>query len=55
MGFELAKTPPKNIKEVNVDTFAMQMEKIQKILQDNMLIAQTNHEHHTNQHHGPAP
>ena len=39
IGFKLAKPPPSNIKEVNTNAFAMQMEEIQKILQDNMLIA----------------
>lgn len=39
MGFEPAKPLPSNIKEINADAFATQMEEIQKILQDNMLTA----------------
>ena len=54
MGFEPAKSPPSNIREVNANVFAMQMEEIQKILQDNMLIAKANHERHANRHRGPA-
>ena len=55
MGFEPAEPPPSNIKEVNADAFATRMEEIQKILRDNMLIAQADHERHANQHRGPAP
>lgn len=55
IGFEPAKPPLNNIREVNADTFGMQIEKIQKILQDNMLIAQADHEHHANQHCSLAP
>ena len=55
MGFKSAEPPPSNIKEVNADAFAMQMEEIQKILQDNMLIAQASHERHANQHCDLAP
>ena len=55
MGFEPAESPPSNIREVNADTFAMRMEEIQKILRDNMLIAQADHERHANRHRGPAP
>ena len=32
MGFELAESLSSNIREVNADAFAMQMEKIQQIL-----------------------
>ena len=39
MGFKPAKPPLSNIREVNADVFAMQMEEIQKILWDNMFIA----------------
>ena len=39
MSFKSAKPPPSNIKKVNADTFATQIEEIKKILQDNMLIA----------------
>ena len=55
MGFEPAKPPPSNIGEVNANAFAIQMEEIQKILQDNMLMVQATHKHHTNQHRGLAP
>ena len=48
MCFEPAKPLPSNIREVNADAFATQIEKIQKILQDNMLIAQVNHKRHAN-------
>lgn len=48
MGFEPIKTPSSNIKEVNTDTFTSQIEEIQKILQDNMLIAQADYKHHAN-------
>ena len=54
MGFEPAKLPPNNIREINADTFAMQIEEIQKILQDIMLIVQAKHECHVNQYRGPA-
>ena len=50
MGFESAKPPPSNIREVNADVFVIRMEEIQEILQDNILIAQADHERHTNQH-----
>ena len=39
MGFEPAKPPFSNIKEVNADIFATQIKEIQKNLQDNMFIA----------------
>ena len=55
MGFKPTEPPPSNIREVNTDTFAMQIEEIQKILRDNMLIAQVNHKRHANRHRGPAP
>ena len=55
MGFELAKYLSSNIRKVNVDIFATQIEEIQKILQDNILIAQANYECHANRHRGPAP
>ena len=55
MDFEPAKPPPSNIREVNANAFAMQIEEIQEILQDNMLIAQANYECHTNRHRSPAP
>ena len=42
MSFKPAKPPSSNIRKVNADAFAMQMEEIQRILQDNMLIAQAN-------------
>ena len=32
MGFKPAEPPPSNIREVNADVFAMQIEEIQKIL-----------------------
>lgn len=48
MGFEPAEAPSSNIKEVNTDTFTTQIEEIQKILQDNMLIAQADYKHHAN-------
>ena len=32
MGFKPAEPLPSNIREVNADTFAMQMEEIQEIL-----------------------
>ena len=54
MSFKLLKPPLYNIKEVNTDIFAMWIEEIQKILQDNMLIAQADHECHTNRHYGLA-
>ena len=54
MGFKPIKLLPSNIREVNANTFAMQMEEIQKILQDNMLIAQADHECHANQYCSPA-
>ena len=54
MGFKSAEPPPSNIREVNADTFATQMEEIQKILWDNMFIAQANHECHANRYRGPA-
>ena len=55
MGFEPVEPPPSNIREVNADVFATQMEEIQKILWDNMLIVQADHEYHANRHCGPAP
>ena len=55
MGFKPAKSLPSNIREVNANAFATQMEEIQKIVQDNMLIAQANHKCHANRHRGPAP
>ena len=55
ISFELAKPPPSNIREVNTDAFAMQIEEIQEILQNNILIAQANHKCHANQHRGPTP
>ena len=55
MGFEPTEPSPSNIREVNADAFATRMEEIQEILQDNMLIAQANHERHANRHRGPAP
>ncbi len=38
MGFKPAKPSSRNIREVNANAFAMQIEEIQEILQDNMLI-----------------
>ena len=38
MGFEPIEPLPSNIKKVNTDAFATQIEEIQKILQDNILI-----------------
>ena len=55
MSFKPAEPPSNNIREVNADAFATQIEEIQEILQDNMLIAQANHERHANRHCGPAP
>ena len=55
MGFEPAKPPLSNIREVNADAFAMQIEEIQEILWDNILIAQANYECHANRHRSPAP
>ena len=55
IGFEPTKPPPSNIRKVNADAFATQIEEIQKILRDNMLIAQADHECHANQHCNPAP
>ena len=55
MGFKPAKPPPSNIREVNANAFAMRMEEIQEILQDNMLIAQADYERHANRHRGLAP
>ncbi len=55
MGFEPAETPPSNIKKVNADAFATRIEEIQKILQDNILIAQADHECHANWHRDLAP
>ena len=52
IGFKSAKPPLSNIKKVNADVFTTQIEEIQKILQDNMLIAQVDHEWHANQHRG---
>ena len=54
MGFEPAEFSPDNIREVNADTFATQIEEIQKILQDNILIVQADHECHANRHCGLA-
>ena len=54
MGFEPTEPPPSNIREVNTDAFATQIEKIQEILRDNILIAQGDHECHANRHCGPA-
>lgn len=39
MSFKLAKLLPSNIKKINADFFATRIEKIQEILQDNMLLA----------------
>ena len=55
MGFETAKPLLSNIREVNADAFATQMEEIQEILRNNMLIVQADHERHTNRHRGLAP
>ena len=54
MGFESTKPPPSNIRKVNADAFTIQIEEIQKILQDNMLIAQADYECHANQDCGLA-
>lgn len=54
MGFELAKPPLNNIQKINIDAFAIQIEEIQKILQDNMFIIQAEHECYTNRQCGPA-
>ena len=54
MAFKPAKPPSSNIREFNVNVFAMQIEEIQKILHDNMLIVQVIYEYHINQHCGPA-
>ena len=54
IGFEPAEPSSSNIREVNADAFATQMEEIQKILQDDMLIAQVDYERHANRHCGPA-
>ena len=53
--FEPAKPPLNNIREVNTDAFATQIEEIQKILRDKMLIVQADHKRHVNQYHGPVP
>ena len=55
MSFELAKPLPSNIREPNANTFTMQIKEIQKILQNNMLIAQAGHERHANQYRGSVP
>ena len=55
MSFKPAVPPPSNIREVNANAFATRMEGIQKILRDNMLIAQANHKRYANWHRGPAP
>ena len=52
--FEPAKSPPSNIREVNADVFATQIEEILEILRDNMLIAQADHERHAKQYRGSA-
>ena len=48
MSFEPAKPLLSNIREVNTDAFAMRMEEIQEMLQDNLLIVQADHECHAN-------
>lgn len=40
---------------MNADIFATQMEEIQRILRNNMLIAQADYERHVNQNCGPSP
>ena len=54
IGFEPAKLLPSNIRDINANAFATRMKEIQKILQDNMLITQADHECYANQHYGPA-
>lgn len=48
MSFEPAKPLLSNIKKVNANVFAMQIVEIQKILQNNILIAQANHKRYAN-------
>lgn len=40
MSFEPAKSPPRNIREVNANSIAIEIEEIYEILQDNMLLTQ---------------
>ena len=54
MGFE-PTSPPTNANELNADAFATYMEEIQNVLQNHMLLAQTDHEKHANRHRGTAP
>ena len=54
IGFKPAELPSSNIREVNADAFATQIEEIQKILQDNILIEQANHKCHANQYCSPS-
>ena len=48
MSFKPIKPSLKNIREVNIDIFAIQIEEIQKILRDNMFIAQADYKRHAN-------
>ena len=48
MSLESAEPLLSNIREVNANAFATQMEESQKILRDNMLIVQANHKRHAN-------
>ena len=54
MGFEPTR-PPTNANKLNADAFAIQIEKIQNMLQNHMLLAQANHEKYANRHRGMAP
>ena len=48
MDFKPVEPPPTNIRKVNAGAFATQIEEIQKILQDNIFIAQNDYKCHAN-------
>lgn len=48
MSVELNEPLISNIREINADFFDIKMEKIQKILQDNILLARVDKKRHSN-------
>lgn len=54
MGFEPAKPQLNNIRNVKTKAFTSRIEEIQEIFQDNMLLAQADHELYANKRCGPA-
>lgn len=54
IGFNPAKPFSGNINKINANIFAISIKKIQKIVQDNIILAQANQNHYASPNCGPT-